>query len=1139
MLPTLLLLLGNALPRLVQGQVICLSLAANTLGDAEITPGSPRAGDTSRVQQALDGCGAGQTLELTGRSSIGRGDFFVGPLHLPPDVTLKLAAGVVLHTSSTDPRIPMIDAAPRTEVTGPGVIEAQPGEAASDLIRSSGSLRLLDLTLRAAPGISVHHTTTWPLWLEGVSIVSLTQPLGIDSASVFVTLYDSTLAGSVTPLLPEGTALSRVSLYAGNPAKSRCQLDTPSNCIAADLPAILTHLEVSRERILSAIFTPAELSTPSPTGLVDFTMDGVFFASSPIFGYAASTPIPVLSAGRHAFTADTRDGSLHLRSLELNEPRPRLESHTTTALSTAMGRVPYGTTVVLSVSISPASATGSVTLTDSAQQLSTLVLSSGSASFTSNSFAPGTHTITATYSGDPDDASSQSPPLTLVVAPDSTHLQLSALPAAAPYGSLPPLNVSITPNAATGLIRLHDVASSAVIDMALSNGAASFPLATLPIGSHTLSVTYAGDTNDAASASFSTTTVVTLIPTTITLMPFSGSASYGTALTLTAQISPAGAGGTVAFTDSTEGLLAQLPAASAVTTIARGLGVGLHNLQANYSGDATHAAAMSEIASVNITSRTTSTTLAPIPMTLTAGSPLVLSASVLPASATGTVSFRDTASGIVGSAPLTAGIATFSASALLPGPHALTASYSGDAINQPSTSPQQTVAILLHATTLEFAPLPATSLFGAPETLAVTTLPSTATGTVIFSDGATVLGSAVLAEGLASLVLPQLALGPHTFAAVYGGDRWNSPAATPALSVRIIPDPTVTTLMLAANPTAVGTPITIDILVSAPYIMSGGNVVLRSGSSILASGAISHAFQGRGFLTLGFATTSLFPGTYPVSASYLGDPEDLPSDSLPVNQTFTIIPRPVIGSLTVSANPVAAGQPVTVTAVVTSSSSPTGSITFAANGSPVATVTLDANGRASATLPALGPGSWVVAATYAASTPFTTTLLAPLILSVQTPFTMAMAPGTLTLAPAASGSSSLIVSPLFGFSGAVLVACLPAVRFIHCTPASQAVALSGNHSATTDLHLAVGATMISQRRLSTPVTFLAALAPLFLLRRKRQRSLFHLALLCLCLGAGGCGAGYFDTIVPGPYVVAVSVSVPGYSAMQTVTVTVP
>jgi len=1141
-LSTLLLLLGNALPRLVHGQVTCLSLAANTLSDGEITPSFPRTGDTSRVQRALDGCRAGQVLELSGLSGLsgaGRGDFFVGPLHIPPDVTLKLAPGVELHASSPDLSVPMIDAAPGAAVLGPGVIEAQPGDTESDLIRSNGSLWLVDLTLRAAPGISVHHLTTGSLRLEGVSIVSLTQPLAIDSPSTIVTIYDSTFAGSLTPLLPEDTALSRVSSYAGNPGGNRCQLNTPSNCIAADLPAILTHLEVSPDHILSAIFTPAELATPSPTGLVDFAMDGIFFASAPIFGYAASTPLPVLPAGRHLFTAETHDGSLHLRGVGLDGPRPRLESNTITALSTAMARVPYGTTVVLSVSIRPESATGSVTLTDSAQPLSTLVLSSGGATFTSNSFAPGTHTITATYSGDPNDASSQSPPLTLVVLPDSTHLQLSALPAAAPFGSLPQLNVSIMPNAATGLIRLHDLASSAVTDMALSNGAASFSLATLPIGSHTLSVTYAGDANDAPSASFSTTTVVTLIPTIITLAPISGSVSYGTAITLTAQLSPAGAGGTVTFTDSVTGQFALVPAASATDTIVRGLSTGLHNLQATYSGDATHAAAVSQIASVNIVSRTTSTILAPIPTTLTAGSALLLSASVFPASATGTVIFRDTASGIIGSASLTTGIATFPASALLPGAHALTASYIGDANNLPSTSPQQALAILLHATTLQFVSLQATSVFGAPETLSTTLLPSTATGTVIFRDGGTILGSVVVAEGLASLVLPQLALGSHTFAAAYSGDGWNSPAATPGLSVRIVPDPTLTTLILAANPTVVGTPVTINILVSAPYTTSGGSVILRSGSQILGSGVIRNAIQGKGSLTLVFATTNLFPGTYPISASYLGDPANLPSDSLPTNQTFTIIPKPVMGSLTVSANPVAAGEPVTVTAVMTSSSSPAGRITFAANGSPVATVTLDANGHASATLPALPPGSWVVAATFAASAPFTSTPLAPLILSVQTPFTIAVAPGTLPLAPAASGNSSLTMTPLFGFSGPVLVACLPAVSFIHCTPASQSVTLSGNSPATTTVHLAVGATTISRRRLPTPVIFLSALAPVLLFKRKCQRRLFHLTLLCLCLVAGGCGAGYFDTIVPGPYLVAVSVSVPGYSALQTITVTVP
>ena len=76
---------------------------------------------------------------------------------------------------------------------------------------------------------------------------------------------------------------------------------------------------------------------------------------------------------------------------------------------------------------------------------------------------------------------------------------------------------------------------------------------------------------------------------------------------------------------------------------------------------------------------------------------------------------------------------------------------------------------------LSAAPNPAS--LGAPVTLVASIVPSSATGAVTFFDGATILGTAVLTGGTASLLTKQLGSGPHSLAARYWGDGNNATSA--------------------------------------------------------------------------------------------------------------------------------------------------------------------------------------------------------------------------------------------------------------------------------------------------------------------------------------------------------------------------
>jgi hypothetical protein len=85
------------------------------------------------------------------------------------------------------------------------------------------------------------------------------------------------------------------------------------------------------------------------------------------------------------------------------------------------------------------------------------------------------------------------------------------------------------------------------------------------------------------------------------------------------------------------------------------------------------------------------------------------------------------------------------------------------------------------------------------------------TGTVSFFDGGTLLGSATLAGGSASVTV-KLGVGQHPITAAYVGDANHAPSTSTALT-EIVNNPqgktsTVTTLVSSANPSTTGQPVT-------------------------------------------------------------------------------------------------------------------------------------------------------------------------------------------------------------------------------------------------------------------------------------------------------------------------------------------
>jgi hypothetical protein len=158
--------------------------------------------------------------------------------------------------------------------------------------------------------------------------------------------------------------------------------------------------------------------------------------------------------------------------------------------------------------------------------------------------------------------------------------------------------------------------------------------------------------------------------------------------------------GTVTLLDGSTSLGTSSLSNGTVTFTITSLTVGTHSITASYAGDSADAASTSNALAVqvnaNTAQQTTATALTATPATAPSGQAITLTATVAPtsgsASPSGTISFQD-GSTAIGAMPLAAGKGVLTVSTLSVGSHSISAAYSGDTANLPSTSNPVTVTI--------------------------------------------------------------------------------------------------------------------------------------------------------------------------------------------------------------------------------------------------------------------------------------------------------------------------------------------------------------------------------------------------------------------------------------------------------------
>jgi hypothetical protein len=284
---------------------------------------------------------------------------------------------------------------------------------------------------------------------------------------------------------------------------------------------------------------------------------------------------------------------------------------TTTTLTSSATQITAGQSITFNVAVAAASGStpaGNATLLDGTTTIGTAALANGAATFTIPSLAAGSHNITASYAGSSTDDASVSSALTIQVNAGSlqtTTVTLATTPTTAAAGQTVSMTATVTPASATGTVTFKD-GGTTIGSSSLNSGSATLSLATLSVGVHTLAAVYGGDANNSSSTSASITVTITaattpLQATTITLTAASSTVVSGQAIGLTANVTPASAGGTVTFKDGGTSIGSSTLAAGSATLSLNTLSVGTHSLTAVYAGDAGDSGSTSAAITVTVT----------------------------------------------------------------------------------------------------------------------------------------------------------------------------------------------------------------------------------------------------------------------------------------------------------------------------------------------------------------------------------------------------------------------------------------------------------------------------------------------------------------------------------------------------------
>ena len=736
----------------------------------------------------------------------------------------------------------------------------------------------------------------------------------------------------------------------------------------------------------------------TPTGTVTFSVDGSPVCSNvAVAGGNASCNLPTLSVGSHTVTATySGDGNFNGGNGTLSGGQTVNKANSSVSLNSSVNPAVSGEPLVITASVgavAPGTGTPTGTVTffvDGNPVCTSVPVSAGQATCNVEGLGVGTHTITAQYSGDSgfNDGSG-----TLTGGENVNKADSSLTLGSAPNPSVSGQSVTITATVAatapgtgtpTGTVTFNVDGGTACSNAGLAGGQATCSVSSIAVGSHTVTAQYSGDTRfNGSSGTLAGGQTVNKADSNISLNSSANPSVSGQPVSVTATVSAVAPGtgtptGTVTFFVDGSPVCSNVNLTGGHASCSLlSLGVGSHTITAQYSGDGSFNGGNGTLAGGQIVNKSDSAvTLASSASPAVYGQTVAVTATVGPiapgsGTPTGNVTIFVDGNPVCPNVPLSGGQASCDLPVLGIGNHVVTAQYNGDAnfnVSNGSLAGGETINKADSALALGSSANPSVS--GQSVTItasasAVAPGSGTPSGSVtFFVDGSPVCTNATLLGGQATCSTSSMSVGNHTITAQYGGDtNFNSSSGSLAASQTVNKADSSVALNSSVNPSVTGQSTTVTATVTA--VAPGSGTPTGSVSFFVDSNPTCSSVA----LVGGQATCSvaLSAGSHTVTALYGGNGNfNAANGTLAGGQTVNAAESSV--GLTVSNNPIVAGQPVTLTASVAAvapgAGTPIGTVSFFMDGIAVCTNVSLSSGQASCTFSSNLAGNHVITAQY-------------------------------------------------------------------------------------------------------------------------------------------------------------------------------
>jgi Bacterial Ig-like domain (group 3) len=685
-----------------------------------------------------------------------------------------------------------------------------------------------------------------------------------------------------------------------------------------------------------------------------------------------------------------------------------------TQVTESVGATPASQTITFTTN-PPASAAYNSQFTVAATASSGLAVAYTSSGSCSNSGATytmtsgtGTCSVIANQAGNANYAAATPVTKSVTATPASASVSVGSTLDPSAYGQAVSFTASVTGAGPTGTVQFNIDGGAFGSPVTLVSGlAASGSIATLTSGTHTVTATYSGDTNNGGSTgTLAGGQVVGAANASVSVASSLNPSTYGQSVTFTATINgangmikgrngvsgvkPQSVTGTVTWSSNTgcgtTTVSAGNPGTATCTT--SGLGVGTDAITATYSGDSNHNGGTGTLSGGQVVNQagvnvSVGSTLDPS----TYGQAVSFTASVTGSSPTGTVQFNIDGGAFGSPVTLVSGSATSgSITTLSNGTHTVTAVYSGDTNNNSSTGTLNggqvvnsagagvSVASSLNPSSYSQSVTFTATISGANGLVKGNgRKPLDISGTVTWSANTGCDPTAVTSgnPGTATCTTSSLPVGTDTITATYSGDS-NHNGSTGTLSGGQVVNQasTATSVASSLNPASYGQAVNFTANVTSGLGTPGGTVQFKIDGSAFGSPVtlVSGSATSGSISTLTVGTHTA-TAVYSAAAGYAGSTGTLSGGQVVSSASAGTV-------VTSSLNPSVSGQAVTFTATISGANGlvkgngrkpqdVTGTVTWSANtGCGTTAVTSGNPGTATCTTSNLPVGTDTITATY-------------------------------------------------------------------------------------------------------------------------------------------------------------------------------